>query len=168
MVMHCLNKIYVLSLITLLVSVACGFQFRGATVDALKGSGIYVQSANADMLAKQVKQKLLEYEVTTVNNRSDADYVITLRDESYDKEVLFVSPSSGKVLEYELSYSVAFEISTVNGAVEIVSDRISVTRSYIFDETSILGKSREELKLQQGLVTQAAASLIRQIKVVIQ
>ncbi len=147
---------------------ACGFQLRGAYLEALQNSRIYIQSANANALAAEVKQQLLDADVTTVTTAAEADYIVTLSNEAFDTKVLSVSPATGKVEEYEVTYTALLAIATKDKKAVPNTETISASRDYTFDEGSVLGKFDEEAVLKKDITKQTAESVIRRLRAAVQ
>ena len=163
------NKVVILNLAFLLIGLsACGFQLRGTNLQALQNANIFVQSSGANVLAAEVKQQLLDADVTPVTSASDADYIVTLSRESFDRKVLSVSPTTGKVEEYEVSYSSTLNIANQDGSTAARNELVSVSRDYTFDEGSVLSKIDEESVLRKDIAKQAAASVLRRLRAAVQ
>ena len=163
------NRVAILSLALLLIGLsACGFQLRGTKLQALQDANIYVQSSGAKTLASQVKQQLLDAGVEPVTTASAADYVVSLSNESFDTKVLSVSPTTGKVEEYEVTYTALLKITNRNEKTTATAESISATRDYTFDDGSVLGKVKEESVLKKDIAKQVAASVLRRLRAAVQ
>ena len=163
------NRATVVSLAFLLIGLsACGFQLRGTNLQVLQNANIYVHSSGANALASQVKQQLLDAGVETVAGAADADYIVTLSNESFDTKVLSVSPTTGKVEEYEVTYTALLKITNRNEKKTATAESISATRDYTFDDGSVLGKVKEESVLKKDIAKQVAASVLRRLRAAIQ
>ncbi|MCH8261990.1 MAG: hypothetical protein IIA77_02910 [Proteobacteria bacterium] len=163
------NGYLVLILVFLLIGLsACGFQLRGANLQALQNASIFVQSSNANVLASEVKRQLLDAEVTPVSSASDADYIVNLSNESFNRKVLSVSPTTGKVEEYEVTYTAMLRITGPDKSSTTSAKPVSASRDYTFDEGSVLGKFKEESVLKKDIAKQVAATVLRRLRAVIQ
>lgn len=163
------NRVQLLILVFLLLGLsACGFQLRGAYLEALQNSRIYIQSSNANALAAEVRQQLLDADVTTVASAADADYIVTLSDERFDTKVLSVSPATGKVEEYEVTYTALLAIANKDKKAAARAETVSASRDYTFDEGSVLGKFDEEAVLRKDITKQTAESVIRRLRAAVQ
>ena len=92
-----------------------------------------------------------------------SDYVLSIHAEEFARQVLSVSPATGKVEEYQVILTGRISISKT-GAEELVTDQsISVSGDYAFDEDAALGKFAEEETIREELVEQAAARIIRRL-----
>lgn len=145
---------------------ACGFQLRGTNLETLQDSSVYVSSNGANQLAAQVRVQLQNADITPVGSASDAVYIIDLSNEFFDRKVLSVSPQTGKVEEYELSYSAKMTIRKSNGEVLVNAEPITAERDYTFDEGSVLGTFTQESVLQTDIAKQAAATVLRRLQAV--
>ena len=163
------NETLILILVILLIELsACGFQLRGAYLQALQNANVYVQSSGANVLAAEVKRQLLDVDVTPVSSKSDADYIITLSNESFDRKVLSVSPTTGKVEEYEVTYAAMLKITSPDESSNARAEPVSARRDYTFDEGSVLGKFKEESVLKKDIIKQVATTVLRRLRAVIQ
>ena len=154
------------SLISILLCLhACGFQLRGSNLEALQNSSVYVSSNGADQLAREVRIQLQNADIFPVGSITNAEYIINLSDEVFDRKVLSVSPRTGKVEEYEISYSAKMTIQGKNGEALVNSETIIAERDYTFDEGSVLGTFTQESVLQTDIAKQAAAAVLRRLQV---
>ena len=146
---------------------ACGFHLRGSQIGELDVSSIYVQSHGATKLASIVKTQLQIVGIETVDNATEAEYVLQLKDESFKRNVLSVSPRTGKVEEFELVYTAQMAVSQADGTPVMPGDSIRVVRDYTFDEDAVLGKFTEERLLQEDLTRRAASQVLRRLQAVL-
>ena len=163
------NGTLALILVFLLIGLsACGFQLRGANLQALQNASIFVQSSNANILAAEVKRQLLDAGVNPVSSASDANYIVILSNESLGRKVLSVSPTTGKVEEYEVTYTAMLKITDPDEGSTARAKPVSASRDYTFDEGSVLGKLKEESVLKKDIAKQVAATVLRRLRAVIQ
>lgn len=164
-----LHRASILSLTFLLMGLsACGFQLRGANLQGLQDTNIYVQSSGANVLATEVKKQLVDAGIKPVSSASEAEYIVTLSNEIFNTKVLAVSPTTGKAEEYQVSYTAMLKISNPNEGTTGTAEPISATRDLTFDEGSVLGKVQEESILKKDIAKQVAASVLRRLRAAIQ
>ena len=164
-----LSRFSVLILTFLLMELsACGFQLRGTNLQAIQNVTIYVQSSGANILAAEVKRQLLDADVKTVSSASEADYTVTLSNESFKPKVLSVSPTTGKVEEYEITYNAMVKITNKNDTKTVSAEPISAKRDFTFDEGAVLSKVEESVVLKRDIARQAAASVLRRLRAAVQ
>ena len=145
---------------------ACGFQLRGSHLEELKDSRVYVKSSGAKKLADEVKRQLEFAEVAVVQDPGQAQYVIEVMNERFDRKVLSVSADTGKVEEYELTYNSLLTVTGPEGNVLLKNEPVTAQRDYTFDEDSVLGKFDEEKKLREEITRHAADSVLRRFRTV--
>jgi LPS-assembly lipoprotein len=159
--MNLRNSLLIFSLACLC---ACGFQLRGSNLDALQGSSFYIKSSGNNSLAREVKKQLAFAEIRIVNSSQEADYVVELGNESFNRKILSVSADTGKVEEYELHYSTSLTVTDAAGKSLANNDPITAQRDFTFDEDTVLGKFDEEKKLREEIREYAAASIVRRLR----
>ena len=163
------NRTLVLTLVFLLIGLsACGFQLRGTNLQALQNASIFVQSSNASILATEVKQQLLDADVNPVSSASVAGYIVSLSNESFSRKILSVSPTTGKVDEYEITYTAMLKITGPDESSTTSAKPVSASRDYTFDEGAVLGTFTQESVLKTDITKQVAATVIRRLRAVIQ
>ena len=148
----------------LLLTSACGFHLRGSQTTDFDISNIYINPSSAPKLAKEVTSQLSGSGVSLANSTQDADYVITLKEERFDKSVLSVSAATGKVEEFQIVYNAKMDAVHTDGKSIVENDRIRVTRDLTFDENAVLGKFSEEGVVQEDLIRSAASQVLRRLQ----
>lgn len=158
-----------LGLLLLFISMlcACGFQLRGSNLGSLKNATVYVQSRGAGALANELKEQLGYSEVTIANKASEADYIIDISNENFERKVLSVSPRTGKVEEYEIYYQALLTITGPDGKNLIKSEPITAQRDYVFDEGSVYASFDQEQELRKDISKYAASNVLRRLQAVI-
>lgn len=159
----------IITVLLLLISVAaCGFQLRGSNLDVLQRSNVYIQSSGADEISSEVKRQLRYAGVNLINKSGDADYVIELSNERFDRNIISVSPETGKVQEYELAYQSNLSVTDRNGKKLVKNETITAARDYVFDDAAILGNFSQESVLQKDIARYAAGNVLRILQAVTQ
>ncbi|HTT07946.1 MAG TPA: LPS assembly lipoprotein LptE [Gammaproteobacteria bacterium] len=154
-----------LTLFALLIA-GCGYHLRGS---AAGGGGwnlgrVYVMESGASTLAAELRNQMDIYEVKLARNVQEADALIHLDREKYDRRVLSVDPSTGKVREYEIGIETILSVTRPDGTVLLAETPIDLRRNFTFDEASVLGKSLEENTLQAEMRTDAAETIMRRLQ----
>ncbi|MDB9752191.1 LPS assembly lipoprotein LptE [Gammaproteobacteria bacterium] len=149
---------------TLLLTTACGFHLRGSQLNGFDISNLYINSSSAPRLTKEVKSQLIGLNKSLASSSQGAAYIITLKDERFEKSVLSVSAKTGKVEEYQIVLNVEFNAAYPDGSSIIENDRVRVTRDFIFDENDVLGKFSEEGLLEDDLIRSAASKVLRRLQ----
>jgi len=147
---------------------ACGFQLRGANLEGIQDTKIYVQSSGASVLAAEVKNQLIDNGINPVSSISDAEYIVTLSNEVFKTKVLSVSPTTGKAEEYQISFTAMLKIASQDESATARTEPVAATRDLTFDKGSVLGKVQEASVLEKEIAKQVAASVLRRLRAAIQ
>ena len=143
------------------VLTACGFQLRG--VADLSFHEIYIQGATLT-ISKDLKKNLAINDITIVNSPEKAELMLELLNESSEKRILSLS-GKGVVSEYELFYRVRFRVRDASSETWEAVQTIEERRDYSFDNTQLLAKEGEELRLNNDMHTDAVREIMRRLSV---
>jgi LPS-assembly lipoprotein len=143
----------------------CGFHLQGAgsLPPALSKTFLATSEPHSDFL-DNLTDVLRTRGSEIVDSRDAADAVLEIVDDNTGQRVLSVS-ARNIPREYEVFYEVTFAL-TVDGERMIEPESLVVTRSYTFDETQVLAKSREEEELRRALAADLARRVVRRIEAV--
>jgi LPS-assembly lipoprotein len=156
-------------LLLILASIcACGFELRGSNLETLKQSKVYVNSSGANPLAREIREQLKFAEVPVARTVSEADYVVDVGNENFERKVLSISGETGKVEEFEILYHAYFSVTGPGGKTLVKSEPITGQRDFVFVDDAVLGKSDEENKLREEMRRQSATSVLRRLKTLTQ
>jgi len=145
--------------------VACGYQLRGlqnSNVE-LAVSSVYLTGGEQDAaLLVLLKQRLQQAGVAQVAADELADVSLSLGSISRSRRVLSVN-SGAKVSEYELHYSVSYQIIVLEGGLKGVPRQRSASarRDITFDENQVLAKAEEEERLYQDMRSDVTNTILR-------
>jgi LPS-assembly lipoprotein len=140
----------------------CGFQLRGALATHL--SKVYVQSEAADGITNEVKRLLIEEGVQVVPVTKEAQVILYLRHEVFDRRVLSVSAVSGKMQEMELYYRVEIEARKPENNTVLDQQVLSLSRDYTFEETAVLAMGEEEQMLREEMFRDLTSQILRRLQ----
>ena len=160
-------KARLLLLSLLLLNAACGFHLRGSQTTNFDVTNIYIQSAGAPRLEKQVKAQLVSAGVGVANSIETASYIVDLNAERFERSVLSVSADTGKVEEFQIVYQATMNAAHIDGTNIARGDNIRVVRDLTFDEEAVLGKFSEEALIQEDMVRTAASQVLRRLQALI-
>jgi len=151
---------YVLLLCATILT-ACGFQLRG--VADLSFHNIYIQGATLT-ISKDLKKTLIVNDITIVSSPEKAELMLELISESPEKRILSLS-GKGVVSEYELFYRVHFRVRDPSSEIWEAVQTIEERRDYSFDNTQLLAKEGEELRLNNDMHADAVREIMRRLSV---
>lgn len=144
------------ALVCALALAGCGFQLRGAPALPAEMSTTYIATPDRHSLYyRKLQRELRANGVEIVEDPAQAGAVFNvLRDET-GQRVLSVS-ARNVPREFQVYYTVTFSLET-EGRTMLAPREQTRTRDYIWDETLVLGKAREEDLLRDAV----AAELVR-------
>ena len=143
---------------------ACGFQLRGSNLETLRGQKFYINSSGNYSLAKELKKQLAIAEIQIVNSSHDADYVVELGNESFDRKILSVAADTGKVEEFEMIYNTTLTVINADGKKLVNEDPVTAQRDFTFDQDTVLGKFDEANKLRDEIRQYVAENIVRRLR----
>nr|WP_136252484.1 LPS assembly lipoprotein LptE [Ningiella ruwaisensis] len=146
---------------------ACGFKLRGSqTLPETIDTVIINSPVQYSPLSRALNERLPVYQLQGLSATAAKDLafeaeqtvLLTLRPETLERRLLSVF-SSGQVAEYELIYSVSYQV--VFPGSEPLNNTMSVSREYQDDPQQILAKSRELDLITEEMRDEAADRIIR-------
>lgn len=141
----------------------CGFRLRGSLGSAAALPAIYLEGTPGSAIMIELQQTLQIIGTEVVSDKMLATYVLNIVNEQQNRRILSVS-SAGKVQEYELNYTVMFNVTDPQGSSLLNNQRISSTRSFSYADTDLLAKSSEEKSLIEGMQQDAVQGIIRRLQ----
>lgn len=152
------STIIVISTLALLLN-GCGFQLRGNYLLAPELQTIEFSSVDKHgELTRLVKQHLTINDVKLVTSSARAIPQMRILQDSLDRRTLSVFPN-GQVAEYELIYTVRYQILMPNKSIENYS--FELNRDYQDDPDIALAKSRELSLMLREMRQEAANKILR-------
>jgi LPS-assembly lipoprotein len=149
--------ITVFTLVSLLS--ACGFHLRGDYLLNDELQTLYVTSSDVHgELTRLVKRHLAHNQVKVLKHKNTQVPELRIMSDKLDRRTLSVF-QNGQVAEYELIYSVHYQIRFTNE--EPQNFRFELNRDYQDDPSSALAKSRELSLLLSEMRTSAADKILR-------
>ena len=155
-------KARLLLIYILLLTTACGFHLRGSQTTKINIDNVFINGGSA--LAAVVKSQFINSGVSHATSAQSAAHIVTLKETNFEKSVLSVSPTTGKVEEYQILFQAKIDAMRADGTYIVENEKITVTRDFAFDETEVLGEFSEESIIQEDLVRRAASQIHRRLQ----
>ena len=155
-----MKKIFNFILLLILTAniVSCGYHLRGPQEVNFKSISI---NGGSKKFTKILKKKFNQSGVKI--NAVDSEISLEIINDNLSKEILSLS-SKGKVREYQIIYRVTYRVKSKDG--EWGSPvKIKTSRDYTFDDSNIIAKTEEELRIINGMQDQLIRTLVTQISV---
>lgn len=145
----------------------CGFSLRGSQALPTQLNTVVINaSVQYSPLTRSLDTRLPVYQLNSLKAGSEdalalkpsETVLINLQPENVERRLLSVF-SSGQVAEYELIYSVDYEVIFPNA--QPINNTMSVTREYQDDPRQILAKAREFELIMEEMRDETADRMIR-------
>ena len=145
-----------------LLVAACGFQLRGQA--DLPGDMARTYIATDDRLSlfyRKLRAELRGNGIDVVDTPVEATAVLNILYDRTGQRVLSVS-ARNVPREYEVFYTVGFSLD-VGETTALSAQEQTVTRSYTYDETLVLGKAHEEDILRDAIADDVVRLVMYQL-----
>ena len=141
----------------------CGLHLRGSSADVEEFNTwhIHVDQIRAPGVWAELREILSVSRTQLAKNPKQADYVIRLAGERVTRDVYSVSPRTGKVEEFQLTYVVLLTLQRVGGDTLLENVPITLQRDFTFDQDAVLGNFSEEETLRDEMTREAAEQVLR-------
>ena len=151
----------------LLLTTACGFHLRGSQTATINVDNIFINSSSAPALANEVKSQFNNAGTALATSSQNAAFIVTLKESRFEKSVLSVSATTGKVEEYQIVFQAKIDVMRADGTYIIENEKISAIRDFAFDENAVLGEFSEESIIQEDLIRRAASQVLRRLQAIL-
>jgi outer membrane lipopolysaccharide assembly protein LptE/RlpB len=156
-----LRHLLLMVLLAATLSGCGGWHLRGTDASTThKFSKVFLKGDVADQVTMAVRRELYNRGLKVVTKRNNADLVIEIEDERFERRILSVDPGTGKVREIELGLLTHFTVRSADGRLLVQREPLTFELDYVFDEGSLLGTVEQDNTVQQDLAETAATSLV--------
>ena len=145
-----------------LVVAGCGFHLQGEVTAPPEMQRTYIEPLERNtQFHRELRRQMQASGVELVDAPDEATAILTITEDDTGQRVLSVSARNVPT-EYEVYYTIEYGI--VSGQESIrAPQRITLTRDYTWDETLVLGKTREEDLLREAIVRDLVRRVLKQI-----
>jgi len=149
-----------------ILSACGGWHLRGRGPGKIHFKTAFIKSANARKVSDALRQELYLRGVQVTTIRKNADVILELSGERFDRRVLSVDSKTGKVREIELGLQTYFAVRERNGKLLIPNSELSWQLDYVFDEDSLLATNEQANVVRRDLAETAATTLVLRLQAV--
>jgi LPS-assembly lipoprotein len=143
---------------------ACGFHPRGDVALPKYMDKTYIQGAMPySDLETDLHRALTNSGAQVIDTPQDATAQLRILHDEFGRRVLTVAVT-GKPSEYEIFYTVDFEVTGADGKSLLSHQSQTLTRDFTFDETQLLGKANEEDLLHGEMRHEMVQRILRSIE----
>ena len=158
-----MNKVrLLLPILVILLLPACGFQLRGSGVDATISEAVYIVADSRAQVSREVRAALKNSGANLVENRANADILLTIIREETGRRTLSVG-SDTRIRDIGLDYAVWFSIQRASSDEAAPENELRVRREYNYDSTGVLGNSDEEAVLYNEMRRELARRILQRL-----
>jgi LPS-assembly lipoprotein len=152
-------------LILTLCLTGCGFHLRGTQNMPrwLNKIAIIVQNAQPD-LKPLLRDQLQAYHIRVCEDPSVASYWLVIESDHVRQQIASIS-SSTTPRQYQLFYTVCYQLQQANGKIIQESKQITVTRLLTVNSDRILGSNDEEDRLKYEMRRDAVMQILDSIEI---
>ena len=121
----------------------CGFRLRGSADVPPEMQFTYIQAAQDNAMARELRQAFAASNVPTVDSPKQAKTVLRLLREDTSRRVRAVD-RRGKVIDFELTYEVVFDALDAEQKELLPVQTITLVRTQVNPDVEVLGKQEEQ------------------------
>ncbi len=141
----------------------CGFQLRGANGQySMPFQSIYLAFPETSALGTELRRNLRAGAVDIADEPSRAAAQFDVLSETRGKSILSLN-SLGRVREYLLTYTLAFQVRDAQGNVLLAPTQITLKRNIAFNEGQVLAKEAEEALLYRDMQADLVQQIMRRL-----
>lgn len=151
-----------LAVLVLLALTGCGFQMRGAASIPPEMDRTYIATDDRhSVFYRKLRAELRSHGVELVDSPVDATATFSILSDATGQRVLSVS-ARNVPREFEIFYTVLYSLQS--GEKTLLEPRSqSQTMAYLWDETQVLGKEKEEEVLRDSIADDLVRVVLMQI-----
>lgn len=140
----------------------CGFRLRGDFSYAF--ASIYLNTPANAPIAVELKRAIeASGNTRVVDSAAAADVILELPAVGSEKQVLSLS-GGGRVREFALATRVSFRLHDATGRDWLPATEIVIRRSYSFNESEVLAREAQEVRLLKEMQSDAVQQIVRQMQ----
>ena len=148
---------------TMVYLTACGFHLRGS-LDMPSGfKNVYLEGGS-EKFRYQFKRVMETSSVQVTNSPANAGLIVHIFNEENKRQILSLS-SGGAANEFELDYSVEYEILDANNKVLLARESFDTKREYFNNQQAVIAKDNEEMTIRDEMYQQAVRGIVNRTRV---
>ena len=154
-----------LAAVLLLCLAGCGFRFRTTPDFPPQMAVIHIAAKDRySPFYRDLVSELRRSDVSLTDDPAQARTIVKVLTDDTGRRLLAVSGRNVPV-EYEVYYRVRFAVD-VDGIEVVPLEQLSLSRSFAYDETQVLGKDREEESIRRAIARDLVGLVTRRLTAV--
>ncbi len=142
---------------------ACGFHLRGPLEMPSGLKSVYLEGGSG-MFRDQFKRVMEASSVQVTDSPVNAGLIVHIFKEDNKRQILSLS-SGGAANEFELDYSVEYEILDANNKVLLARESFDTKREYFNNQQAVIAKDNEEMTIRDEMYQQAVRGIVNRTRV---
>ncbi len=156
-----IKKIFIIMAMVYLT--ACGFHLRGPLEMPSGLKSVYLEGGSG-MFRDQFKRVMEASSVQVTDSPVNAGLIVHIFKEDNKRQILSLS-SGGAANEFELDYSVEYEILDANNKVLLARESFDTKREYFNNQQAVIAKDNEEMTIRDEMYQQAVRGIVNRTRV---
>jgi LPS-assembly lipoprotein len=149
-----------------LLSGCGGWHLRGTNIDGGLAHRVYIRDVSSEFVGVAIRQEIINRGGRVTSRREQADLVVDIEGERFERRILSVDQDTGKVREIELALGAVFAVRTTDGRLLVPREEIAWELDYVFDEGSVLGSNEQDILIRRDLAAIAATAIVLRVQAV--
>ena len=142
---------------------SCGFHLRGLVEMPPELKSIYIEGGLPNSQMREIlRQKLTSSQVNVLQQRQTSGAVLRILQDKITRRIASVN-TAGQPNEYELKYSLSYQLEDGRGRELLAPREISLLRTYRYDPDNILSVEEEAQRIKRQMARAAVNQMLRQI-----
>ena len=137
---------------------ACGFHLRGPLEMPSGLKSVYLEGGSG-MFRDQFKRVMEASSVQVTDSPVNAGLIVHIFKEDNKRQILSLS-SGGAANEFELDYSVEYEILDANNKVLLARESFDTKREYFNNQQAVIAKDNEEMTIRDECISKQYVVLL--------
>ncbi len=142
---------------------SCGFHLRGVVELPPELESIYIEGGLPNSQMREIlRQKLIGSNVNVLEQREESGAVLRILKDETTRRIASIN-AAGQPNEYELKYSLSYQLDDGKGEALLGVKDLSQLRTYRYDPNNILSVEEEEFRIKREMARAAVNQMLRQI-----
>ncbi len=146
-----------------ILSSSCGFHLRGLVELPPELDSIYIEGGLPNSQMREIlRQKLIASKVNVLEQRQESGAVLRILKDETNRRIASIN-TAGQPNEYELKYSLSYQLEDGQGQQLLARRDLSQLRTYRYDPNNVLSIEEEAFRIKREMARAAVNQMLRQI-----
>ncbi len=142
---------------------SCGFHLRGVVELPPELESIYIEGGLPNSQMREIlRQKLIASNVNVLEQSQESAALLRILKDETTRRIASIN-AAGQPNEYELKYTLAYQLDDGKGRPLLAAKTLSQLRTYRYDPNNILSIEEEEFRIKREMARAAVNQMLRQI-----